>query len=76
MCLPARADNQGMQLILLGLACVLLAIWGAGSVAHALTHAAGAWLASVPYAAAALIFTGMFFGPARSYAGAEEEADE
>lgn len=53
-------------MILLALACVLLGVWGAGSVAHTLLHTRSDWLGFLPRAAAALIFLGMFFGPTRS----------
>ncbi len=65
-----------MQMVLLGMACVLMALWGAGSVVHALGHIAGGWLQFAPRAAAALIFTGMFFGPTRSHDAPDEEKSE
>ncbi len=65
-----------MQILGLKLACVLMALWGAGSVVPALGHLTGGWLAFAPRAAAALLFTGMFFGPTRSSEGREEQSSE
>ena len=71
-----KADNEGMQMVLLGMACVLLALWGAGSVAHTWGHLALGRLASAPYAAAALIFLGMLFGPTRTHSSEDDEGEQ
>lgn len=65
-----------MQRITLGMACVLMALWGAGSLLPVLGDMACGWLAFAPRAAAALIFTGMFFGPTRCYDAPEEAGEQ
>ncbi len=70
------ADNQGMQMVLLGMASFLMALWGVGAVVHASAHLTWAWVAWAPRAAAALVFMGMCLGPTRSGAGRDGEHSE